>query len=61
MQTATELLEKCTKYAELKNRPEITFLIGVAGPFALTAVIFHSQGRTEEANKLILKYINILY
>ncbi|XP_012215517.1 glutathione S-transferase LANCL1-like [Linepithema humile] len=53
--TATELLEKCKKYAKIKSRPEITFLIGVGGPFALTAVILYSQGKTEEAKELILK------
>ncbi|XP_067211178.1 lanC-like protein 2 isoform X2 [Linepithema humile] len=55
IQTATELLEKCTKHAKIKSRPKITFLTGVIGPFALTAVILHSQGKTEEAKEVILK------
>lgn len=60
-QTAMELLDNCTKGAKIKSRPKITFLTGVAGPFALTAVLLHSQGKTEEAKELILKYANVTF
>lgn len=59
LQKATDLLERCV--TKFKSRHEITFLTGVVGPLALTAVILHSQRKQEEAKQLILKYINPLY
>ncbi|XP_014482448.1 PREDICTED: lanC-like protein 1 isoform X2 [Dinoponera quadriceps] len=50
---ATGLLERCV--TKFKSRHEITFLTGVVGPLALTAVILHSQRKEEEAKQLILK------
>lgn len=50
---ATEILQKCA--AEFKSKHKITFLTGVGGPLALTAVILQSQQKKKEADQLILK------
>ncbi|KAM0732591.1 LanC-like protein 2 [Formica fusca] len=50
---ATDILRKCT--TEFKSKHKITFLTGVAGPLALTAVILYSQGMKEEMEQLIFK------
>ncbi|KAL6254955.1 hypothetical protein P5V15_014297 [Pogonomyrmex californicus] len=53
MNMATEILQKCT--TKFKSRHEITFLTGIVGPLALTAVILHSQQKKDEAEQLLLR------
>ncbi|XP_070164117.1 lanC-like protein 2 isoform X2 [Polyergus mexicanus] len=53
IKTATDILRKCA--IEFKSKHKITFLTGIAGPLALTAVILYSQGMKEEMEQLIYK------
>jgi len=50
---AAEILQRCA--TEFKSRREVTFLTGIVGPLALTAVMLHSQQKREQAEQLILK------
>lgn len=50
---ATEILQRCV--TKFKSKHKITFLTGVGGPLALTAVILQSQQKKKEAEQLILK------
>ncbi|XP_011173044.1 glutathione S-transferase LANCL1 isoform X2 [Solenopsis invicta] len=50
---ATEILQKCA--TEFKSKHKLTFLTGVVGPLALTAVLLQSQQKKEEAEQFILK------
>lgn len=53
LQMAREILQRCI--TEFKSKHKITFLTGIVGPLALTAVILQSQEKKTEAEQLILK------
>ncbi|XP_043252917.1 lanC-like protein 2 isoform X1 [Colletes gigas] len=50
---ATELLSICVQ--KFTSKKEITFLTGIVGPLALSAVVLHSQGNKEESQNMISK------
>ncbi|XP_060833144.1 lanC-like protein 2 isoform X2 [Bombus pascuorum] len=50
---AVKLLRICTD--KFRGKGEITFLTGIVGPVALGAVVFHSEGYSDEAQNMISK------
>ncbi|XP_012140106.1 lanC-like protein 2 isoform X1 [Megachile rotundata] len=50
---ATELLRICV--SKFRGKREVTFLTGIVGPIALSAVILNAQGNRDEAHNMISK------
>ncbi|XP_043527978.1 lanC-like protein 2 isoform X1 [Frieseomelitta varia] len=50
---AMELLRICVD--KFRGKREITFLTGIVGPLALSAVVFHSEGYSDVAQNMISK------